>query len=139
MFKLITSIVFIMCIALNAAFALELQGELTQGSLVRGQASSGTKIWLNDSAIDVSKDGYFAFGFGRDASLNQLLKWTNPDSTEHTKILELAERKYDIQRIEGLPPKMVSPPKEVLKRIRLDNIQVAKARSLRDQRIDFMG
>lgn len=138
MFKLVISIAVFISVALNSALGLELQGQLTQGSLIRGQASSGTKIWLNDVAIDVSADGYFAFGFGRDAGLKPSLKWTEPDGTEHTKTLELVKREYDIQRIDGLPSKMVTPPKEVTKRIRRDNSQVATARSHRDQRTDFM-
>jgi len=136
--KLVVLIVIVLNTILHSAYALELQGQLTQGSLIRGQTLIGTKIWLNNEVIDVSVDGYFAFGFGRDAKLKHTLKWTTPDGKEQTKILDLVKRTYDIQRIDGLPSKFVSPPKEVTKRIRLDNSQVAKARSLRDQRTDFM-
>lgn len=138
MFRIVALIIIFISAALNSALALELQGQLTQGSLIRGQALSGTSIWLNNIAIDVSADGYFAFGFGRDAALKQTLKWTAPDGSEHIKNLDLVKREYDIQRIDGLPSKYVSPPEDVTKRIRLDNSQVANARSLRDQRTDFM-
>ena len=51
--------------------------------------------------------------------------------------LSLTKRTYNEQHINGLPQKMVTPPKEVLERIRHDNKQVAEARRLRDERIDF--
>ena len=138
MSKFTISIVFLFCLTLNAADALELQGQLTQGSLIRGQALSGTKIWLNNVPVEVSDEGYFAFGFGRDASLKHQLKWIDPDGVQGDKILELEKRTYDIQRIDGLPTKMVTPPAEVIERIRQDNKQVAQARALRDARTDFM-
>ncbi|WP_339771079.1 M23 family metallopeptidase [uncultured Paraglaciecola sp.] len=116
---------------------LELRGELTQGSLIRGSAPSGSEIWLDGKTILIGEDGNFAFGFSRDDELEHHIKWRDPQGESHEKSLTLTPRKYDIQRIEGLPSKMVSPPKEVLDRIKRDNIQVAQARARRDSRSDF--
>ncbi|MDO6837880.1 M23 family metallopeptidase [Paraglaciecola chathamensis] len=116
---------------------LELRGELTQGSLLRGSAPSGSEIWLDGKPILISDDGHFAFGFSRDAELEHQLTWRDPEGNKHEKNIKLTSREYDIQRIEGLPSKMVSPPQEVLDKIRQDNVQVASARSRRDVRTDF--
>lgn len=122
-----------------SAFASEpqLKGEMTQGSLIRGQVQVGHQVWLNDTPLKISSDGYFAFGFGRDAKLTQQLKWVDGRGEQHTKPLKLQVRTYNVQKIEGIPSKYVSPPKEVSERIKRDNQQVAKARTLNDDRSDF--
>ena len=118
--------------------AIELQGEMTQGSLIRGTIAPTSQVWFNEQPIKVSKQGHFVFGFSRDDELTHSLRWTLPSGEEHKRVLELNKRDYDIQRIEGLPPKMVTPPEDVLVRIRNDNKQVGAARKLNDERIDFM-
>jgi murein DD-endopeptidase MepM/ murein hydrolase activator NlpD len=123
----------------NATFlnALELSGELTQGSLIRGQLEPGSQLWLNEREVKVARSGHFVFGFGRDAELKHQLKWRDAQGNEQTETLEISARQYDVQKIEGIASKYVSPPKEVLKRIQQDNIKVASARKLDDNRIDF--
>lgn len=117
---------------------IKLKGEMTQGSLIRGQVPVGYQVWLNKTPLKISPEGYFAFGFGRDAELTQQLKWLDNQGGEHTQSLQLQARTYDIQKIEGIPSKYVSPPEEVSARIKLDNQQIAKARSLNDERTDFI-
>ena len=116
---------------------IQLQGEWTQGSLIRGQVEPGTQVWLNDQALKIADSGHFAFGFGRDAELSHQLKWRDSSGHEYSKALSLSAREYAVQKIEGIPSKYVSPPKEVLARIRKDNQQVGQARKLNDDRIDF--
>ena len=55
-----------------------------------------------------------------------------------TEIIEkkVFKKKYIIQRIDGLPPKQVTPPKEVYDRIKADNILIGKARSI-DSNLTF--
>lgn len=117
--------------------ALELQGELTQGSLLRGQLPMGAKLWLNDQVVEVSSSGDFAFGFGRDAALTHKLAWQVGEGDIQSKTIQLTAREYREQRIEGIPQKYVTPPKETLERIRSDNRKVAAARKFVDDRIDF--
>lgn len=120
-----------------SAEGLELKGAMTQGSLIRGQVPVGHQVWLNEQPLKISADGYFAFGFGRDAKLTQQLKWLDNKGVQHVHPLKLLARTYNIQKIEGIPSKYVSPPKQVSARIKLDNQQVAKARTLDDERTDF--
>lgn len=116
---------------------IKLKGEMTQGSLIRGQVPVGHQVWLNDKPLKISPEGYFVFGFGRDAELSHQLKWIDNQGVEHSQSLQLQARTYDIQKIEGIPSKYVSPPKEVSARIKLDNQQISKARTLDDERTDF--
>jgi murein DD-endopeptidase MepM/ murein hydrolase activator NlpD len=133
------SFVVILCFLTFSVFASELQlkGEMTQGSLIRGQVPVGHQVWLNDIPLKISADGYFAFGFGRDAKLTPQIKWLDNKGELHVKLLKLQVRTYNIQKIEGIPSQYVSPPKEVSERIKRDNRQVAIARTLNDDRSDF--
>ncbi|MDO6693416.1 M23 family metallopeptidase [Aliiglaciecola sp. 3_MG-2023] len=137
MLKVVITTLFSLLISVNV-IAIELEGELSQGALIRGKAPSGSQVWLDGKALTVSEQGYFVFGFGRDAELKHELSWQAPKQPKQQQDVILKKREYDVQRIEGLPPKMVTPPEDVLARIRLDNQQVAKARSRRDPRVDFM-
>jgi murein DD-endopeptidase MepM/ murein hydrolase activator NlpD len=136
---ILVSFVGVLCFLAFSVFASELQlkGEMTQGSLIRGQVPVGHQVWLNDIPLKISTDGYFAFGFGRDAKLTQQIKWSDDKGELHIKLLKLQVRTYDIQKIEGIPSQYVSPPKEVSERIKRDNQLVAIARTLNDDRSDF--
>jgi len=54
----------------------------------------------------------------------------HPDGKEETWTLTIRAREYDIQRIEGLPQKMVTPPAETLARIRAESAKVRAARDI---------
>ena len=53
--------------------------------------------------------------------------------------LLVAQREYRIQRIDGLPPRKVTPTAEDMVRIREEYALVRKARSRVDERQDFLG
>jgi len=139
--KLITLFVMscLMMASVNVlASAPLLVGDLTQGSLIRGKANPGSRVFLNDKAIKVAQNGEFAIGFGRDAALKQTLSWQTKGQSElQSKVLYLQARDYKIDRIEGVASKYVSPPQEVLSRIRKDNQAIAKARAFDSDILDF--
>ncbi|MFC3095545.1 M23 family metallopeptidase [Alteromonas sediminis] len=110
--------------------ALTLDGEYLQGSLIRGTLVPGATLFLNDQRVDVSEQGHFVFGFSRDDKLTHLLKWQLPgEKTWSEKTLNIQKRAYRIQRIDGLDQNKVTPPSEVLARIRNDAQRVRRARS----------
>ncbi|MDN4503329.1 M23 family metallopeptidase [Alteromonadaceae bacterium BrNp21-10] len=119
------------------AIAVELTGQLTQGSMIVGKTQPGTQVFLDDKPLKVSPEGNFVFGFGRDAELLHQLKWQEPNQTIQQQNIVLTQREYDVQRIEGLPPKMVTPDPAVTARIREDNRKVGAARKIDDDRNDF--
>ena len=117
------------------AYCIEFKGEFKQGSFILGKTSPENKISIDDRNIRVSKDGYFAFGLDRDRKNDVIIKIKqNGDSQKIIK--KVFKRKYKIQRIDGLPPKQVTPPPEVYERIKTDNILIGKARSI-DTALDF--
>lgn len=108
---------------------LTLNGELTQGTLLRGNVPENSKVWLNGKEIKVLPSGDFVIGFGRDAKLSHTLQWQAPEKSEKNAYqIALTQREYNIQRIEGVASKYVSPPQSVTDRIREDNRQIGAAR-----------
>ena len=68
---------------------------------------------------------------------NDVLIEVFKDGIKTKKIKKVYGKKYKIQKIDGLPPKQVTPPKEVYKRIKSDNKLIAKARSVDSNLIFF--
>jgi murein DD-endopeptidase MepM/ murein hydrolase activator NlpD len=109
---------------------LDLAGELKQGGLVRGRVPPDTAVWLDGRSLRVTTDGWFVFGFGRDAHASAELLIKGPNGEEQRHILQIAPRTYPIQRIDGLPPREVTPSEADLARIHADAalLKAAKAR-----------
>ena len=116
-------------------YAIEFKGDFRQGSFILGKTSPDTKISIDDRNIRVSKDGYFAFGLDRDRKNDVIIK-IKKNGVSSKIIKKVFKREYKIQRIDGLPPKQVTPPPEVYERIKKDNILIGKARSI-DTAFDF--
>jgi murein DD-endopeptidase MepM/ murein hydrolase activator NlpD len=125
----------ILILQIKVLNALEFQGKFEQGSFIIGKTSSNSKIQIDSKKIRVSKDGFFAFGLDRDRKNDVVIKITENGKTE-TLQKKVLKREYKIQRIDGLPPKQVTPPPEVYERIKKDNKLIGKARSL-DTPYDF--
>ena len=119
--------------------ALELDGKLTQGALVRGQVEPGSELTLNGEPVRLTEDGHFAIGFGRNADLQQRLVETPPKGDPIVHELELAGREYNIQRVEGVPQRTVTPDESALDRIRAEAAEVRAARATDSDRTDFIG
>lgn len=115
--------------ALESSVNLVINGTFTQGALVRGQVDKSAEVFLNGERVATNKDGKFVIGFEREAPLDQQLVVKSASGEELVRDIMLSKREYDIQRIDGLEPKMVTPPEEVSARIKQDNINVANARS----------
>ena len=109
------------------SWALDLQGSFAQGGLVVGRAEPGATVTLDGKRIRVGDDGRFLIGFGRDAKPSAELIVAAAAGTE-LRALKIARRAYDVQRIDGLPPKQVTPDPQTLKRIAAERDLIAAAR-----------
>lgn len=118
---------------------LTLTGEMMQGAVIFGRTDPGSTVALDGAKVRVSPGGLFVLGFDRDAADRARLTVTAPDGGLVTRDLRVAPREYAIERVDGLPPAQVSPPAEVVARIREDSRQVRQARARDDDRIDFAG
>ena len=113
----------------HSLYALELSGTFYQGNLIIGKTDSKSKVFIDKIKVKVSKQGYFAFGLNKDKKNDVLIEVTKNNVTQKL-IKKVYKKKYKIQRINGLPGKQVTPPKEVYERIKNDNKLIAKARSV---------
>jgi hypothetical protein len=102
------------------ASELHLEGQLIQGGVVRGQVTPGSAVSLDGRQLRVSSDGWFVFGFGRDAAERAELVVRPPEGRAETRALAVASRSYRIERVNGLASREVTPRKEDLARIDAD-------------------
>tara|TARA_B100000945_G_scaffold230834_1_gene187244 strand:+ start:61 stop:873 length:813 start_codon:yes stop_codon:yes gene_type:complete len=111
------------------AYALNFEGKFIQGHFIIGKTEPSSIIWVDQKKVRVTKDGYFVFGIGRDRKYDIVI--TKETSGKKYKIIKkVQKRKYQIQRIDGLPEKKVTPPKELYDRINKENKIIAKARAI---------
>ncbi len=130
MIRLAAFLAMMLAAAAASAGNLTLDGQFVQGGLVVGRTDPGTAVMFQGKAIRVSPEGVFVIGFNRDAKPTATVTAKFRDGSRRTESLTIKPRKYKIQRIDGLPPKMVTPPKSVLDRIIRENQIIKNARSL---------
>lgn len=111
-----------------SAEAVTLSGQMVQGGLVTGRTLPGAKVTIDGQPVRVRADGRFLIGFGRDAGARAELKVAPPAGAPVVRVLAIGKRDWDIQRIDGLPPRMVTPPPETLARIKAENAKIKSAR-----------
>ena len=109
-----------------------LEGKLVQGGLVQGVVDPGARVELAGKSVPVDDEGRFVIGFDRDAPAVEQL---HVDGQVFT--LSIEPREYDIQRVEGIAKRIMSPSEQDLQRISKEAAQVANARTLYDLRADF--
>ena len=105
--------------------AVEFKGEFTQGHFIIGKTEPNEKILIDKKEIKVSDEGYFAFGIGKDRKFDVVIIEGDKKIVKQVK-----KRKYNIQRIDGLPEKKVTPPEEFYARIKRENLLIVKAREI---------
>jgi murein DD-endopeptidase MepM/ murein hydrolase activator NlpD len=133
---------FVFCLAVllcpvSPASALELTGDFVQGGMVVGKTDPTARIFFDGDPVRVSPDGIFVIGFGRDAPRTGLLEKRTGSGDGIHKPLLIEKRDYQIERINGLPPRKVEPSPSDQKRIRKEVAMVKQARSWDAPRTDF--
>ena len=103
---------------------------LAQGGLALGQATPGSRITLDGKPVQVSPDGRFVLGFSRDAAPVARLAVTTPGRGTEQRDLAIAQREWDVQRLNGLPAAMVSPNARQLERINAERKRIAATRAV---------
>ena len=115
--------------------AVEFQGKFIQGHFIIGKTESGTKVLIDKKEVRVTDDGFFAFGINRDRKYDVVIT-LNKNGIKQKIVKKVQKRKYNIQRIDGLEEKKVTPPEEVYERINKENKLIAKARAINSD-LDF--
>ena len=119
-------------LAARGAHALELTGPLVQGGVVIGRVAPGTPVSLDGRRVRVSGDGVFVIGFDRDSPVSHTLV-AGPE----TRTLAIKAREYDIQKVTGIPQRIMEPTKADLERIAREQALIDRARATDDARPDF--
>ena len=97
--KIIKYTLLILIFSLKVS-AVEFKGNFVQGHYILGKTNPGNKIFVDKKNVKVSNDGFFVFGIEKDRK-------TDITITENNKkiIKKIKKRKYNIQKIDGLPKK----------------------------------
>ena len=120
---------FIFLILITQVKSIEFNGKFFQGHFIVGKTDPSAKIIIDKKDVKVSKEGYFVFGIDRDRKFD--LKITKIlDNKKEIIVKKIYKRKYNIQRIDGLPENKVTPPESVYKRIKEENNKIGEARAI---------
>ena len=114
-------------------------GAMEQGSLAPWAAPRPARWWRwTARPLRVTADGRFAFGFGPDQTKAALVTVRYPDGGGDSRTFTPTARQYEIQRVNGLPQKTVTPPPEVLARIAHEAETIYLARLTDSSGSDFL-
>lgn len=107
--------------------ALDLTGEAIQGGLVFGLAPDAQKVFLDGVALPLTPEGRFIIGFGRNHKNQALLKLKNKTETKEIR-LNIKQRAYAVQYIDGIEEEKVTPPPSAWGKIRKESQMKRAAR-----------
>ncbi len=139
---------YIQCFAVLSAVVLAsaswadtapmLKGQATQGGMLWGQVATGTQVYLGGAAVEVHKDGTFVIGFSRDETGVATLEYKYADGTAERHDITVKSRQFDVEHVNGLPPKTVTPPPEWTARRKVENGRVRSARAVMTPEIHWV-
>ena len=116
--------------ASRAETIVALGESLAPGGVMIGKVTPGSAVLIDGKPVRVSDEGAFVFGAGRDAQGAIQVRIDGTDGSRTTREIRITERSYDIQRIDGLPPRKVEPNKEDQARIEADWIILNDAKQI---------
>ena len=99
--KFLINLIFIICFCYPVK-AIEFKGQFYQGNLVIGRTMPGSKVYIDNKRTKVSEEGYFVIGLSKDRFNDVSIKVVNKDKSERI-IKKIYKKKYQIQKIDGLP------------------------------------
>ena len=125
--KILISLFFLLIT--TSSFAATFEGKFIQGSFILGKTEPGSQIFIDNKKVKVTSEGLFVFGLGRDRKYDVVIT-VNRDGNKQKIVKKVQKRKYNIQRIDGLEEKKVTPPEEVYERIKRENEWIGEAREI---------
>jgi len=125
--RILISLVFLLIT--TSSFAVTFDGKFIQGSFIIGKTEPGSEVFIDKKKVKVTSDGFFVFGLGRDRQYDVVIT-LNKDGNKQKIVKKVQKRKYNIQRIDGLEEKKVTPPEEVYERIKKENKWIGEVRAI---------
>lgn len=126
----------------NAQFRYDLpkralQGEIIISKIHEYKKSSNIRLFSDKIPHEVSKNGYFVVPIDRDRKNNILIEICKNKICETNEITVL-KRNFDIQEINGLPTKLVTPDEKVLERIIAENKIIKQSKKILLENENFL-
>lgn len=120
--------VFIPIFARAATARLTLTGSMQQGGLIVGRTEPGATASFDGEALHVAPDGLFACALAWDRTTPAHVVVRYADGTAESREVAPIVRQYNVQHVNGLPPKTVNPPAADVERIKREHARLAEAR-----------
>lgn len=93
-------------------------GDFTEGAAIICRSEPGAVISLGDQSATADSEGWLILGLNRDSDAEMTMTVRLPSGEEFRAVHPVEQREYDIQRVDGVPPRTVTPPEEALALIR---------------------
>ena len=132
--RILISLIFLLIT--TSSFAVTFDGKFIQSSFILGKTEPSSEVFIDKKKVRVTSDGFFVFGLGRDRKYDVVIT-LNKDGNKQKIVKKVQKRKYDIQRIDGLEEKKVTPPEEVYERIKRENKWIGEVRAIDSNLIFF--
>ncbi|GHB96282.1 M23 family metallopeptidase [Thermomonas carbonis] len=117
--------------------ATRLPATASQGAMVTGNTHPAAIVEYAGRTLRVTPYGTFVFGIGRDATGDVMLRIRQPATGWIEHRLTVTARDWPVERINGVPPATVNPPKAIAERIEREQTRVVAVRTRDDARTGF--
>jgi len=109
-----------------AGLAAALPARVQQGQLIAASTEPGSAVRIGEREARVDADGRYVFGIERDApaSVTVTIRHRNGKTEQHS--LQVVQREYKIERVDGLPPHTVTPDPDLARRIAEEQARVPR-------------
>lgn len=108
-----------------------------QGAMIIGKVPPASRVVYEGERLPVTDYGTIVFGIGRDAQGQASVSVTAPSGETRHVSVTIEPRDWPIERVNGVPPKTVSPPPDVAQRIAREREQVTQARASSNHGLGF--
>ncbi|WP_323012140.1 M23 family metallopeptidase [Castellaniella sp.] len=106
--------------------------QVQQGAMVIGKVPPNSQVVYGERSLSVTDYGTVVFGVAADANGPLQLRVMPPGGAAVQVDITVQTRDWPTERVSGLPPKTVSPPPKLAKRIQAEQVRVAQARAHSD-------
>jgi murein DD-endopeptidase MepM/ murein hydrolase activator NlpD len=110
---------------------------ISQGAMVVGKVPAGSKVRYGGRDLRVTPYGSVVFGVGRDEAGPLNVQVQAPNAPARELSIAVTPRDWPVERINGVPPATVNPPKAIAERIEREQARVVAVRARDDARTGF--
>ncbi|MES2859181.1 MAG: M23 family metallopeptidase [Pseudomonadota bacterium] len=110
---------------------------VSQGAMVIGKVPADSKVRYAGRALRVTPYGSVVFGVGRDEAGPLQVEVQLANAPVQRIRIMVTPRDWPVERINGVPPATVNPPKAVAERIEREQARVVAVRNRDDARAGF--